>query len=908
MLSLKEGIMMSDRLGRVIQNFAILVILMIGSNSIAMAACESGEHYIQGTDTCVAGTAVDDPGIWLSSCADPENERAAVQGDINSCQTETPVTDTEQYLPSCPSGGEPIYQGASICHIGLILDVNESTVIGDWRNLSNVGSDAVFDHIEIQGAYGTFTVTDDTIYYLKQTETKEIDTGVIVVIVDGEALSVSVRINALYWKQTVGGNYHTVAIKSDGTLWAWGYNVYGQLGNGTYTSSTTPVQENTYSNQWVSIAAGAYHTVALQSDGTLWAWGYNGYGELGNGTTDIKLSPTQESTGATDWVNIAAGYYHTIAIKSDGTLWAWGRNNYGQLGDGTTDNKLIPTQESTEATDWENISGGIYHTASIKNNGTLWAWGYNGYGQIGDNTTDSKSIPAQESTEATNWESIAAGRYHTVAIKSDGTLWAWGYNYYGQLGDGTTSNRRVPTQERTEATDWKHTVAFYYHTIAIKNDNTLWAWGYNHYGQLGDGTIKNKSIPTKESSSITDWESVSAGGYHTIATRHNGTLWTWGYNNHGQLGNGTTSNKILPTQENTGAANWKSISAGTYHTVAIKSDGTLWAWGYNHYGQLGDGTTLSKQVPTQESTGATDWENASAGHYHTVAIKSDGTLWAWGHNSYGELGDGTTSNRYVATQENSESTNWEYAEAGGYYSAALKSDGTVWSWGYNHDGELGDGTTDNKSVPTQENSISTDWEYIAVGYSHTVALKSDGTLWAWGRNNYGQLGDSTTDNRLVPTQESNASTDWTSITAGSYHTVAIKSDGTLWAWGRNYEGELGDGTTDSKSTPTQEKSESTNWQNVEAGAYHTIATKLDGTLWAWGHNIYGELGDGTMRNRSEPVQESTGSTDWLNIDGGSYHTSAIKNDGTLWSWGFSDYGQIGDDSLAWDPIRPVERR
>src|SRR3990170_1798433 len=237
--------------------------------------------------------------------------------------------------------------------------------------------------------------------------------------------------------QIAAGSYHTLAIKSDGTLWAWGYNYSGQLGDGTTSNKTTPVQIGTGTN-WSQIAAGGYHSLAIKSDGTLWAWSGNSFGQLGDGTSrDYKTTPVQIGTG-TNWSQIAAGDYHTLAIKSDGTLWAWGYNSYGQLGDGASGGgnyKTTPVQIGT-GTNWSQIAAGGYHTLAIKSDGTLWAWGGNSFGQLGDGTSsDYKTTPVQIGT-GTNWSQIAAGGYHTLAIKSDRTLWAWG-NYYGQLGDAT---------------------------------------------------------------------------------------------------------------------------------------------------------------------------------------------------------------------------------------------------------------------------------------------------------------------------------------------------------------------------------------------------------------------------------------------------------------------------------------
>ena len=190
-------------------------------------------------------------------------------------------------------------------------------------------------------------------------------------------------------------------------------------------------------------AAGYGHTVEVKSDGTLWAWGWNAYGQLGDGTTNSQVSPEHIGT-ASNWASVSAGALHTVALKSDGTLWAWGDNYYGELGDGTTTNQQSPEQIGT-ATNWASVSAGEYHTVAVKSDGTLWAWGWNAYGQLGDGTTNSQVSPEQIGT-ATNWASVAAGEYHTVALKSDGTLWAWGWNAYGQLGDNTTTDRYSPEQ------------------------------------------------------------------------------------------------------------------------------------------------------------------------------------------------------------------------------------------------------------------------------------------------------------------------------------------------------------------------------------------------------------------------------------------------------------------------------
>ena len=284
------------------------------------------------------------------------------------------------------------------------------------------------------------------------------------------------------------------------------------------------------------------------------------------------------------------------------------------------------------------VAGGYQHTLAIKVDGTLWAWGWNNTGQLGDGTTIDKHSPVQTGT-ATNWTHVAAGYRHSLGIKADGTLSAWGYNYYGQLGDGTTTNRNSPVKIGV-ATDWAQVIAEQYFTLAIRTDGTLWAWGWNSYGKLGDGTTTDKHSPIQIGND-NNWAQVTAGSNYTIAVKTDGTLWAWGGNG-GQLGDGTTTDKHSPVQIGFDT-DLVQVESGFSHTLATKTDGTLWAWGWNSYGELGDGTTTNKFYPVQIDT-ATNWLRVAGGGFHSIAIKTDNTLWTWGRNNYGQLGNWTTTN------------------------------------------------------------------------------------------------------------------------------------------------------------------------------------------------------------------------------------------------------------------------
>ena len=688
----------------------------------------------------------------------------------------------------------------------------------------------------------------------------------------------------------------SAGIRADGTLWTWGRNALGQLGDGTTTDRYSPVQVGS-ATDWMTLSCGQNHTLAIKSDGTLWAWGYNFSNQVGDGTGTTRTSPVQIGAGST-WTSVSGGLYHSVGVKSDGSLWTWGWNGYGQLGDGTFTQRATPVRTGT-ATDWAKVACGGNHTLGIKNNGTLWIWGYNSGGQVGDGSYTNRSAPVQIGSDTT-WVSVAGGEFHTVATKADGTLWTWGSNDQGQLGDGTNNGRNSPARVGS-ANNWTAAVSAFNHTLAVKSDGTLWAWGHNSNGQVGDGTVMNRNTPVQIGSTA-NWATVGSGYWHTIAVQTDGSLWTWGSNDSGRLG--YVSSTLTPSPVSLGTASSTKASArGSTHAASVRSDGTLWAWGYNIYGQVGDGTTGTNRITPVQIGNAGNWDKVACGDSHTAALKSDGTLWAWGYNADGQLGDGTTTSRTTPVQIGT-ATNWAVVACGAAYTVAVKNDGTLWAWGTNFYGQLGDGTVTSRTTPVQIGT-ATNWSAVVCGADHTVAVKNDGTLWAWGTNGHGQLGDGTTDQwRTFPVQIG-TDANWAAAGCGIFHTMAVKSDGTLWAWGSNAYGQLGDGTTSNRTSPAQIGG---SWAAVGCGTFHTMAVKSDGTLWAWGNNAVGQLGDGTTASRTTPARIGSSSA-WgkLPLGLGSGFSGALTLDGTLWTCGENTYGQLGTGSTS-NPRRIVPAR
>ena len=338
--------------------------------------------------------------------------------------------------------------------------------------------------------------------------------------------------------------------------------------------------------------------------------------------------------------------YAAEASPPAGQAWAWGKNDSGQVGDGTTTDRTIPVQISGLG-DTVDVSGGYLHSLALKANGTVWAWGNNDRGQLGDGTTTSHNNPVQVS-DLSNIVDVDAGGRHSLALKADGTVWAWGFNYTGQLGDGTTTNRKTPVQVSglSNIVDVEDGA---YYSLALKADGTVWAWGSNFDGELGDGTTTDRHTPVQVSG-LTGVKTVVGGDAHTVAVKGDGTVWAWGLNNAGAVDESLSSGRFTTPVQVGGLSNVVDVSAGYSHSVAVKSDGTVWAWGYDAYGQLGNGTTApNSDAPVQVSR-LTEVETVAAAGDHTLAVEGDGTVWAWGANWDGALGDGTTTDRSTPVQ------------------------------------------------------------------------------------------------------------------------------------------------------------------------------------------------------------------------------------------------------------------
>ena len=363
---------------------------------------------------------------------------------------------------------------------------------------------------------------------------------------------VPINFSSVHAQSISAGTFHSLAICNDSTVSAWGLNQWGELGIDLLNyESNIPVKVNAL-NQVIAVAAGRNHSLALKNDGTVWAWGDNAIGELGQGTLTVGSTVPVQVKGLTNIKAITAGgYYFSLALKNDGTVWAWGNNNYGQLGNGTYTNSNKPIQV-IGLLDVVAISEGNAHCLALKKDGTVWAWGYNMFGQLGIGGQINSSIPIQVSS-LTGVVAVSAGRDHSLALTVNGTVLGWGINTYGQLGDPNTYIAHLIPVLINGLSGIIAIAGGEQHSLALKSDGTVWAWGSNLQGQLGNGNNIDSSIPSQ----VTNLSGVKAitsslvgcnGGGHCQAITDNGELWTWGHNFHGQLGVGNNTNSNVPVQ------------------------------------------------------------------------------------------------------------------------------------------------------------------------------------------------------------------------------------------------------------------------------------------------------------------------------------------------------------------------
>jgi len=587
------------------------------------------------------------------------------------------------------------------------------------------------------------------------------------------------------------GEAHTCAITPSGGVKCWGDNDYGQLGDGTNTDRHAPVDVVGLTSGVTSISTGIDHTCALTTNGGVKCWGGNYFGQLGDGTTTYRNTPV-DVVGLTSGIaSVSSGGDHTCAVTNSGGVKCWGDNDFGQFGDGTYSDSYVPVDVVDLTSGIISVSTGYRHTCAVTTSGGVKCWGDNDFGQLGDGTYSDSYVPVDVVDLTSGIISVSTGYWHTCAVTTSGGVKCWGSNYYGELGDGTTTYSNIPVDVVGLTSGVAFASSGYRHTCAVTTSGGVKCWGWNENGQLGVGTTRRRYTPVDVVGLTSGIASISSGGRHICAVTTSGGVKCWGSNKNGQLGDGTTTNSYTPVDVVGLTSGVASVSSGNLHTCAVTNSGGVKCWGSNYYSQLGDGSDISRYMPVDVVELTSGVDSVSSGNRHTCAVTTSGGVKCWGNNDYGQLGDGTTTDSYIPVDVVGLTSGIASVSSGVDHTCAVTTSGGVKCWGSNFIGKLGDGTSTDSYMPVDVVGLTSGVASISSVGNHTCAVTTSGGVKCWGDDYYGQLGDGTTTDSYTPVDVEGLTSGIASISSGGGHTCAVTTSGGVKCWGDNLSGQLG---------------------------------------------------------------------------------------------------------------------
>ncbi len=670
------------------------------------------------------------------------------------------------------------------------------------------------------------------------------------------------------------GSQHTCAVTTSGGLKCWGSNDDGQLGDGTTTDRSTPVDVAGLTSGVIAVSTGKFHSCALTTTGGLRCWGSNSRGQLGDSTFTSRSTPVDVTGLSSGVAAVSSGNDYTCAVTTAGGLKCWGRNSYGQLGDGTNIPRSSPVDVTGLTSQVATVSSGNVHACAVTTTGGVKCWGRNSHGQLGDGTVTNRVMPVDVSGLTAGVAGVSAGGSHTCAVSTSGGLKCW--------GSYRISYRTTPTDVDGLTTGVAAVAGGWQHICALTLSGGLECWGSNLYGQLGDGTTTDGATPTEVFGLATGVAAVSLGTYHTCALMVSGGVKCWGWNNAGQLGDGTPPHSATSTDVVGLTDSVAAISLGHEHSCAVTLSGGLKCWGRNSNGQLGDGTTTDRTRPVDVAGLTSGVATVSLGHNHTCSSTTSGGARCWGRNSEGQLGDGSTANQIMPVDVAGLTNGVIAVSSGAGHTCAVTNESSLKCWGFNLYGQLGDGTNVDRTTPVDVAGLTSRLASVSLGGSHTCSVSISGRLKCWGFNSSGQLGDGTNTDRSTPVDVARLTTSTVSVSAGDFNTCAVTKTGSLRCWGSN------------RNTPEEVAGFTGNVTYVSPVAQHTCAVTTTGGLRCWGRNNLGQLGDGTTTDSNTPVDVVGLTGRVAAVSAGSWHTCALTTSGTVKCWGDNSYGQLGN--------------
>jgi alpha-tubulin suppressor-like RCC1 family protein/subtilisin family serine protease len=706
-------------------------------------------------------------------------------------------------------------------------------------------------------------------------------------------------------KAVVAGDVHACALTTSGKVFCWGRNSsFGLLGiDADDYLSAEPVEVAGLGGGVTAIAAGVSHTCAVVANGAVRCWGRNHQGQLGDGTTTNRFAPV-EVPGLSGVVALAAGSVHTCARMASGGVKCWGGNAAGQLGDGTTTQRLAPVDVVGLPSPVASIAGNVAHMCALVGGG-LKCWGSNSFGQLGDGTTTSKSTPVDVLGLASGVAAMGAGWTSTCAVTSSGAAMCWGRNDQGQLGDGTTINRSTPVDVVGLASGTVAVGGGEQHNCALTASGGVKCWGRNLEGQLGDGTRTQRLTPADVHGLASGMLELAIGGDHGCARTAGGGVKCWGRNRFGQLGDGfpTVFSTLKPVVGlEVGVA---AIATGWLHSCALTVGGGVKCWGDNTYGQVGDGSTTDRLEPVDVAGLGSGVAAIALGDFHSCALTGAGAVLCWGQNDQGQVGDGSTTNRSTPVAVVGLGSDAAAVAAGTAHSCAATTGGGARCWGRNFRSQLGDNGLTNRSTPVDV-AVLTNVAEIAPGGEFSCARSSGGGVKCWGANDSGQVGKGTiTGVEGTPGDVVGLASGVQRLQAGDGYSCVLTTGGSVKCWGFNGRGALGDNSTTTRTSPVDAVGLASGVASIATGFYHACAVTAGGALKCWGDNAQGQLGIAVESDQLVAIDVPGLSSGVAAAAPGTSHTCVLNTAGGVGCFGDNSNGQLGNGIPA-DRTTPVD--
>ncbi|MEZ5464243.1 MAG: hypothetical protein R3F22_03245 [Lysobacteraceae bacterium] len=704
--------------------------------------------------------------------------------------------------------------------------------------------------------------------------------------------------------QVAVGSSHACALTDQGGVVCWGGRKTDSLGYPVPVGLVEPAYVPGLSSGVISISTTHAHTCALLDAGNVKCWGMNYDGQLGDGSFEDALVPIDVVGLGSAAQAVFAGAHHSCAILADQSVKCWGSNQYGQLGDGSTEDSPIPVTV-------DGLDGGVqslaingWHSCGLMAGGAVKCWGQ-GADVLGRRDPMlPATVPAEVLGLSAPAVEISSGFMHVCALTTAGTVECWGSNWRGQLSMPLdTPSSRDPVAVSGLGSEVAAIRMAWYGGCALLASGGIKCWGWNQFGALGNGTVIDSPAPVSVAGLSASAVGLDAGAYQGCALLSTGEVDCWGWNRFGQLGNGRHSVSGKPSAVAGLDANISVASIWSFHGCAVTGAGAAECWGLNESGQLGNGGVVDSPVPVPVQGLDSGISAIATGQQHSCAINHLGGVVCWGANDWGQLGDGTGVSSLSPVNVHGLGSGIKSLSVAGYNGCALSQSGSVSCWGEDwletYNPLPGMPTPVTHYSPHMVEGLETGVEEITTGWLHGCARLTDGGVRCWGSNSFGQLGNGGVDDSGTPVEVVGLGA-VSSIRAGAYHTCALTVSGNLYCWGANSSGQIGNARIGSAvRLPTQVSGFDTGVAAIAAGWQHSCALDVTGNAFCWGRNVEGQLGRGALKHSSVPLRVPGLPRIATSIIAGDGHSCAVVDGQGLHCWGRNDYGQLGTHAIGY---------